>query len=128
MPRNATSSCEALTSAQEKALAAWLTGKSVTDAASAAVDRTTVHRWLKSDFTFQAALNRGKCNLREAVPARLMTIAEECVSKSLKGGNSKTALTVLKGLGLLDGKRPDIDSSDPEELAREPRRMRYIAT
>jgi hypothetical protein len=84
------------------------------------VDRTTVHRWLKRDLAFQAALNRSKRDLRESVHARLMALADkaiECVSNSIRAGNSKTALALLKGLGLLDDKGEQIGSSDPEELA-----------
>src|SRR5438046_1747190 len=66
MQQNATPA-GTLSGTQERALTMLLSGKSITDAATAAeVDRTTVHRWLKEDFGFQAALNRGRRELREA--------------------------------------------------------------
>src|SRR5262245_44514608 len=53
-----------LTPPQETALAALLLGKTVTAAAqTAGVDRTTIYRWLKEDFDFLAALNRGRQEL-----------------------------------------------------------------
>jgi hypothetical protein len=119
MRRNATPAAD-LTPSQEKALAALLAGKSVTDAATVGeVDRTTVHRWLKDDFAFQAALNRGRRDLREAMQARLMGLAEkaaECVERSITEGDGKAALALLKGLGLLPGELPKIGSDDPADL------------
>jgi hypothetical protein len=126
MPQNATPSADALTPSQEKALSALLVGKSVTDAAAAAeVDRTTVHRWLKDDFGFRAAFNRERHRLREAMQSRLMTLAEkaaECVERSLADGDGKTALALLKGLGLLSGELPPVGSDDPADLAAAARR------
>lgn len=93
----------------------------MTDAAATAeVDRTTVHRWLKEDFAFQAALNRSRRDLREALQARLLGLAEkaaECVERSLAAGDSKAALALLKGLGLLPGELAKIGSDDPADLA-----------
>jgi len=112
---------DALSPSQEKALAVLLTGKPVTDAAAAAgVDRTTVHRWLKEDFGFQAALNRARRELREAMTAKLMALAEkaaEAVERSIDEGDGKTALALLKGLGLLTGEPPKVGSDDPQDLA-----------
>ena len=125
MRRNATPIVENLSPSQEKALAVLLAGKTVTDAAAAAeVDRTTVHRWLKDDFGFQAALNRNRRELREAMQARLMGLAEkaaECVERSIEGFNSKTALALLKGMGFLSGTPAKIGSDDPERLAEKAR-------
>src|SRR5215510_13573473 len=107
MQRNATPATDSLTPTQEKALAALLAGKTVTAAATAAeVDRTTVHRWLKDDFTFRAALNRGQRDLREAMQARVMGLAEKAslfVERAITEGDGKTALALLKGFGLLSG-------------------------
>jgi hypothetical protein len=76
MLQNATP-IDALSPSQETVLAVLLAGKSVTDAATAAgVDRTTVHRWLKEDLGFPAAFNRARRELREALTARLMALAE----------------------------------------------------
>jgi hypothetical protein len=123
MRQNATA-IEELTPAQEKVLAALLAGRSVTDAATAGeVDRTTVHRWLKEDFGFQAALNRSRRQLREAMHSRLMALAEkaaETVERAISAdGDSKTALALLKRLGLLNGELPSIGSADPRDLKEE---------
>lgn len=121
MRQNATPISDSLTPSQERALTALLAGKTVTDAAATAeVDRTTVHRWLKEDFAFQAALNRSRRDLREALQARLLGLAEkaaECVERSLAAGDSKAALALLKGLGLLPGELAKIGSDDPADLA-----------
>src|SRR5262245_59093418 len=126
MRRNATPEALPLSPSQEKALAALLAGKSVTEAAAAAeVDRTTVHRWLRYGYTFQAELNRGRRDLREAMRARLMCLAEkavENVERALGRADGKTALALLKGLGLLPGEPLPIGSDDPEELASQARR------
>jgi hypothetical protein len=119
MLQNATP-IDALSPSQETVLTVLLTGKSVTDAATAAgVDRTTVHRWLKEDFGFQAAFNRARRELREALTAKLMALAEkatEAVEKSIAEGDGKTALALLKGLGLLPGELPTIGSDEPQDL------------
>jgi hypothetical protein len=98
-----------------------LSGKSITEAATTAeVNRTTVHRWLREDFGFQAALNRSRRELRETMQARLMAIAgkaADAVERSIDQGDGKTALSLLKGLGLLPGEPGKIDSDDPAELA-----------
>jgi hypothetical protein len=121
MRQNATPANDALSPNQEKALAALLAGKSVTEAAAAAeVDRTTLHRWLKEDFDFKAALNRGRKDLREAMHARLMVLADKaagCVEKD--NGDGKVALALLKGIGLLSGEPVKVGSDDPQRLAIE---------
>jgi hypothetical protein len=108
---------------QIQALAGLLAGQTVTASAEAAgVDRTTVHRWLREDFGFQAALNRGRREIRDAVEARLLHAAEgaaEAVSDAIQTGDTRTALAVLRGLGLLDGQRANISGDDPHALRAE---------
>ena len=105
---------------QEHALAGLLSGLSVTDTAKAAgVNRGTVHRWLKEDFTFQAAVHQGQHELRNALQTRLSNLAENavsCVEKAIQEGDAKTAMALLRGLGLLKGKALPIPSDDPVEL------------
>ena len=117
-PQNAT-----LSSRQEQALAALLAGQTVTAAAEVAgVDRTSVHRWLREDYTFQAALNRGKRELRDAVQARLMRLGEAAagvVATAVQGGDVRAALAVLKGLGLLDAHPVEVGGEDPGTLRAE---------
>ena len=69
MPHNATEKeeKEALTPQQIAALERLLAGETVTDTAKAVkIDRSTLHRWLRENFEFQAALNRRKRELTEA--------------------------------------------------------------
>ena len=112
-----------LTIPQTKALGALLAGGTVTRAAErAAVDRTTVHRWLREDWDFQAALNRGRSELQSAVEARLLLVAEqaaETVAHAVQGGDLRAAIAVLKGLGLLAGYPPEIGDDDPDRLREE---------
>ena len=54
------------------ALAALSRGSSVTDAASdAGVDRTTVHRWMRSNHEFRAGINRARLELATSVRRRV---------------------------------------------------------
>ena len=121
MPRNATHS-EDLTPQQQRALEALLAGQTVTAAANTAgVDRSTVHRWQKDDLVFRAAFNRGRRELLASVRTRLLALTERavaCVERELDGGDARTAMALLKGLGLLGGQVTAIGSDDPEELRR----------
>jgi hypothetical protein len=120
-PQNATP--EPLTPAQETAIAALLAGRTVTDAAAdAGVDRATVHRWLRENFGFQAAVNAGRRELRKGVQVRLERLAEKaagCVEKAIDEGDVKAALAILKGLQVLVP--VPIGSDNPAELAEEDR-------
>ena len=52
------------------------------------------------------ALERGRWELRQAVQARLLTLADkaaDCLEVTLAQGDGKAALALLKGLGLLNG-------------------------
>jgi hypothetical protein len=120
MSQNATP-IDALSGKQERVLTLLLTGASVSDAASAAeVARETVHRWLREDYGFQAAFNRGRKELREAMQARLMALAgkaADAVERCICEGDGKMALSLLKGLGLLPEELVKIESDDPADLA-----------
>ena len=126
MPQNAT-----LSPVQEKALAAILAGKSVTDAAVAVnIDRATLHRWLRQDFEFQARLNAGRRELRDGLQARLLHLADEAAavveSAINKRHDTKTARVLLRGLGLLPGELARIDSDDAGELRDEHARAAWL--
>ncbi len=120
MPRNATQSGGELAPPQTAALASLLTGCTVTAAAeAAAVDRSTLHRWLREDYTFQAAYNRGRRELHEAAATGLLVLAEDAAAalrQGIRDGNVPAALAVLKGLGLLAGQAPLIGSDDTAVL------------
>jgi aminopeptidase N len=98
---------EALTLPQTLALEALLSGKSMTAAAAAAgVDRTTLWRWGRESFEFQARLNQGRAALQQSYQLRLEALVEKAlqtVEAAVERGNMKAALEVLKGSGLLAG-------------------------
>ncbi len=53
----------------------------------------------RADYRFQAALNRGRRDLQQAVACRVDQLAAdsaECVAKAVRGGDVKAALEVLK--------------------------------
>ncbi len=80
MPQKATNPgvSAPLSTQQIKVVNALLAGSTVTKAAtSAKVNRTTVHRWLREDWNFQATLNRGKIELSRAATARLTALADK---------------------------------------------------
>ncbi len=119
-PHNATK-LESLTPAQEIAIAGLLAGKSVTDTATdAGVDRATVHRWQKRDYTFQAALNAARRELRQTAYGRLERLAEKavgCIEQAIDHGDVKAALEIVKGMGILAPSA--IGSDDAADLAEE---------
>ena len=112
-----------LTIPQTKALGALLAGETVTRAAErAGADRTTVHRWLREDWDFQAAYNAARRNLQREIEGRLLQIARsaaETVAAAVDHGDVRASLAVLRGIGLLAGAPPQIDGEDPAELAEE---------
>lgn len=118
--RNATDPA-ALTDAQVLALDALLAGATVADAAAAAgVDRSTLWRWRTEVAAFEAALNAGRAQLREAYQGRLYALADRAVATveaAVQGGDVKAALAVLKGLELLA--RVPIGATDPEVVQRQ---------
>ena len=111
-----------LSEAQLSVLQALLTGSTVTDAALAAsVARTTVHRWLRDDWAFQAALNRERREIRDAIRSQLLRAAESAVrsvSRAIDDGDLRVAMDVLKGVGLL-GSRVQIEIGDDDPAALE---------
>ena len=111
---------EQLTATQVVALEALASGATVTAAAAGAgVNRVTVHRWLRDDFCFQAALNRARRDLREAAMTRLLNLgdlAAGAVQEAVEHGDVRVAVAVLKGLGLLSEKAIEIGSCDPKKL------------
>ncbi len=108
---------------QQRALAQLVAGATVTKSAEAArVDRSTVHRWLREDFAFQAALNAAQRDLRREVEGRLLHLAHaalEAVATAIDRGDVRAALGVLKGIGALPGTPPSIGGENPEELAED---------
>jgi transcriptional regulator of acetoin/glycerol metabolism len=120
---NATPNGNDLKPGQTIALESLFTGMTVTRAAKAAgVDRTTVHRWLREDWAFQAAYNSAQRDLRREMETRLPHLAEaalETVHAAVNQGDVRAALAVLKGLGALPGSVTRIGAEDPAELSEE---------
>lgn len=112
-----------LTAIQTEVLSALLSGESIKAAADlAGVDRSTVHRWLRDDWHFQAARNRGIKAIQAATITGLQALAQsalEVVQKSILEGDQQTAINVLKGLGLLSGQQIVLRSGNPEVLREE---------
>ena len=112
--------------AQIAALGALLSGKTAGDAAEAAgVSRSTLYNWLGKDFRFQAALNRGRRDLRQAVACRadqLATEAAECVSRAVRDGDVKAALEILRRANIFAAAR--IGSDDETVLRQEEEKLR----
>ena len=76
------------------------------------MDRSTVHRWIRNDYSFQAALNRAKNDAHEAVQSRLRNVAAratEIVEEAVDKGDVKAALAILKAIDALPGRRHDRD-------------------
>lgn len=115
---NGTQQNATLTAPQEAAITALLTGSNISEAAGwAEVDRTTIHRWLREDFAFQAELNRRKHELRSGLQDRLMRLAGKataCVEAAVDAGDARMAMTLLKDLGILSP--PEIGSEIADEL------------
>ncbi len=128
-PRSAGGADEAgLEPRQIAALEALLGGKTASEAAREAdVDRRTLYRWQQTDSAFQAALTRARREAREATMARLERLAESATSsveQAVDQGDVRTAMAVLRGLGLLDGTPPNFGPDNPAEVARESERDR----
>jgi hypothetical protein len=126
LQQNATENASAhadLSPQQDRALVALLGGATITDAADAAgVDRTTVHRWLREDFSFQAAYNGLRRDLRREIQRRLDSVtraALETISTAIGNGDVRAALAVLKGTGVLAGQEPLIGPEGPTEVEEE---------
>lgn len=113
-----------LSNVQLTVMEALLSGSTVTYAASeAGGGRTTVHRWLREDWAFQAEMNRLRRDASDAIQMRLLRAAElaaRLVASSIDSGDTGAALAVLRGLGLL-GTRigVEIPSDDPADLEQE---------
>jgi hypothetical protein len=124
MPQKITLTAE-LSPQQLLAVEQLAIGATVTCAAEAAgVSRETVHRWSREDFTFQAALNRARRDLQDAIERRLLAVAERAmanVADAVEDGNLNVSLSLLKGLGVLGGTSPRPGSDDPQELAEQAR-------
>ena len=108
-----------LTGAQQTAMLALVRGATVVSAAEeAGVSRSTLHRWL-TDPLFVSAYNRARADVRDAALRRASSLADRALSvveKALDDGDAKTALALLRGLGLLTGEAATIGPVDPRTI------------
>jgi hypothetical protein len=90
---------------QEQALAALLTGATVTAAARrAGVARQTVHRWLSDDPAFIAEYNRARREMAEAVDQALRLLSAQAVKvlkRTLTSSRTPEALKVRAAVAVL---------------------------
>jgi hypothetical protein len=83
---------EKLSSDQVQALAALLTEKDVKSAAAkAGCGETTLHRWLKEDADFKAALKDAEAELIESAVRRLVGVAGDAIGVLVTIMNNKRA-------------------------------------
>ena len=124
MSRNGTP-INGVSAKQARAIAQLVNGATVTKTAKAAgVGRSTLHRWLREDWNFQAAHNAARRDLQREVESRLLSLAHaacETVATAIGAGDARTALAILKGIGVLPGNPPAIGCEDPDELQEEAR-------
>ena len=69
---------------------------------------------------FKAAFHQRQRECRDALLARLLALGDKAVravEKAIDAENPKVALEILRGLGLLRGKRLSLGSDDPATLA-----------
>jgi AcrR family transcriptional regulator len=90
---------------QQTALECLLMGKSIAETArSAGVSRVAIYRWLKRDAAFQAAYNQWHDQLQESCRSRLQALtdkATDALEKALEAGDARTAMQLLKGMGMI---------------------------
>jgi AcrR family transcriptional regulator len=113
------------------ALELILGGKSIAETARAAgVSRTTVYSWLRNDPVFRAAYNQWHEEMEQSARSRLLMLtdqATEAVRGALEGGDAKTAMQLLKGLGILSQSPPRLTEAqevkEQEELETKRRQV-----
>jgi hypothetical protein len=106
---------------QLRAMALLSAGKSIAESAeTVGINRTTIYRWLNHDPAFKAAYNQWQDHLQRTCHSQLLMMTEKAtaaVYKALEAGDAKSALQLLKGLGILRPQKPG--PTDPEEVRRE---------
>jgi hypothetical protein len=105
---------------QQVVLEGLVVGKSVTEMSQAAgVNRTTIYRWMKHDPAFRAAYNQWHEQMIESGRSRLLMLvdtAADSLRKALEAGDSKAALELLRGMGVLKARAAG--PTDAEEIRR----------
>lgn len=94
----------------------------VATAKAIGVARETVHRWFREDWPFQAAVNASRRDMLEGAQRRMLALADKAltnVEDALDQANLAASLTLLKGIGALDGTTPRVGSDDAQILKEE---------
>ncbi len=109
----------AITPQMELAIDRLMAGDTVIAAAAAAgVDRTTIHRWRREHWGFQAELNRRRRDLHEQLYHRLVGLAERAVdnvANAVNHGDLKASRWLLDRLARTI-EFPGPESENPEYL------------
>lgn len=111
----------ALSPSQRTAIELLTSGRTMAAAAVAAgVNRSTLHRWFKGDAAFVAAFNAWQRDVLATSRGRLLSLSDlavATVARAMNKGDAKTAVAVLKSLGVMD--RPVPGATDPAEVERQ---------
>jgi hypothetical protein len=111
---------QVLTRAQKTVIEELLAGETAQEAAKKArVKVSDVRRWQQEDHEFQAAYNRSRQELLDAINARLLWAAHEAagvVAGAIERGDVRAAVAILKGMGAVNGSRPSVGPQDAETL------------
>jgi hypothetical protein len=98
-----------LTIAQQGAIESLRNGCSFVRAAQdAGVSRSTLYRWVESDPAFKAAYNAWQSEIAESARARLLKLTDQAVDvveAALRRNDEKTAIQMLKDLGVMRRRR-----------------------
>ena len=105
---------------QSEAILCLVSGETITQVAEiVGVHRSTIHRWM-SEAEFTAEFNANRLELHESADARLLSLVEDAidlVAGAIADGSTDTAIVVLKGMGLLSGRRPAVGLTDADRIA-----------
>jgi hypothetical protein len=115
-PEDAPVEFKELRRTQQLALEKLLEGRSVAWAAeSSMVDRRTVHRWVRDDERFKAAMEACRARTVEDVRRQLLAAAPKAaaaIAAAADKGDAKASMALLKALGLF-GPPPTAPSAGP---------------
>jgi transposase-like protein len=91
---------------QSAALAVLTGGGTITAAAVVAgVDRSTIHRWLRSDERFRQVLNEQRAQATTEARLQLSALtlqAVETIADAIRQGDARIAMTILNRQKLFD--------------------------
>ena len=111
----------ALSPPQRTAIERLTSGHTVVSSAVAAgVSRSTLHRWMKEDATFQAAYNAWQRDAVVTARGRILALTDTAVTalgKAMEKGDGRLAMRLLEKMGLTAA--PEPGATEAEEVKRE---------